>query len=136
MHLACRHNFPTVVEYLADLNAVVLQRINDDGDTPLHYACRNAKYDTIALLLDKYEAVSVFRKNFDQKLPIELLIESDSAIDRESIEYTECIFRLVRAYPDTVSALLNQQPAMAVGQSQNKKKRKLFTPHPNGVKIK
>jgi ankyrin repeat protein len=136
LHLACRHNFPTVVEYLADLNAVVLQRINDDGDTPLHYACRNAKYDTIALLLDKYEAVSVFRKNFDQKLPIELLIESDSAIDRESIEYTECIFRLVRAYPDTVSALLNQQPAMAVGQSQNKKKRKLFTPPPNGVKIK
>lgn len=136
LHLACRHNSPRVVEYLADLNTVVLKRIDDEGDTPLHHACRNAKYDTIALLVDKYEAVSVVRKNLDRKLPIELLIESDSAIDRESIEYTECIFHLVRAYPDTVSALLNQQPAMAVGQSQNKKKRKLFTPPPNGVKIK
>jgi hypothetical protein len=33
---------------------------------------------------------------------IDLLFESIGEIDRESVEYTESIFRLLKAYPETV----------------------------------
>ena len=47
------------------------------GNTALHLACRGAKYETIALLLDKYDD--------DEKLPW----ESNEVLDREreSVEY-------------------------------------------------
>ena len=54
------------------------------------------------MLLEKYDAVSTSKQNADGKLPLHILIESNEVVDRESIEYTESIFRLPRAYPETV----------------------------------
>jgi hypothetical protein len=50
--------------------------------------------------LDKFDAVSVSKQNANKKLPIHLLWESSdrAVLDRESIEYTESVFRLLRAY--------------------------------------
>ena len=75
-----------------------------DNNTALHYACRGAKYDTIAMLLEEFDAAAV-SKNVQQKLPIELLLETDKVVDRESVEYTDCVFRLLKAYPNVVEEM-------------------------------
>ena len=82
--------------------AVVTEPDIVNSNTALHFACRGAKYKTIALLLGKYDAVSVSRRNAEGMLPIDVLCESDEVVDRESVEYTESLFRLLRAYPETV----------------------------------
>jgi ankyrin repeat protein len=88
---------------LVGLDSDTLTAVDGGGNTALHLACRGAKYDTIALLLEKYNAVSVSQSNVCNKLPIHLLLESNAVTDREEdIKYTESIFRLLRAYPDTV----------------------------------
>ncbi len=53
------------------------------------------------MLLDKFDAMSVSKRNAQKKLPIDLLWESEAVGDRESIEYTDCVFRLLSAYPET-----------------------------------
>jgi ankyrin repeat protein len=62
---------------LVGLGATTLEAVDRKGNTALHLACRGAKYETIALLLDKYDAVSVSKRNANEKLPIDLLWESD-----------------------------------------------------------
>ena len=64
-----------------------------------------AKYNTIALLL-KCEAASVSQRNAHGKLPIDLLWESNEVSDRESVEYMESIFQLVRAYPEMIQSAI------------------------------
>ena len=90
------------MEYLVELDRKTLDVMDIDNNTALHHACRGAKYDTIALLLDKYDAASVSKRNVTGKIPINLLWESNAVRDRESIEYTESVFRLLKAYPETV----------------------------------
>jgi ankyrin repeat protein len=103
LHLACLHyDDACVVEFLINLDLSTILAFDAEGNTVLHYACRGAKYETIALLLGEYGGVSVSKRNMNNQLPIDLLHESEAAGDRESIEYTDSIFRLIRAYPDTV----------------------------------
>ena len=98
-----------------------------EGNTALHLACRGAKYDTIALLLEKYGAVSVSTRNAQKKLPIELLWESTAMEDRQSAKYMESIFQLLKTYPETVMNNNNdditQQAELGVCP-ENEKKRK------------
>ena len=115
LHVACMHHESTrVVQYLVELDVKTLDVVDHDGNTALHYACIGAKYETIALLLDKYDAVSVSKRNAEGKLPIEILWENqeeeenedeDSFFDsfEESVENTECVFRLLRAYPEMMN---------------------------------
>eukprot|EP00985_Skeletonema_marinoi_P006702 scaffold2911_cov73-Skeletonema_marinoi.AAC.3 len=103
LHVACQHhNSSNVVQYLVGLDATTLDAVDHEGNTALHYACRSAKYETIAMLLEKYDAVSVSKQNAHGKLPIDLLWESNEVEDRGSVEYTESVFRLLAAYPETV----------------------------------
>jgi len=103
LHVACAHHeSASVVQYLLDLDATTLDTVDKERNSALHYACRGAKYKTIALLLDEYDAVSVSKRNAHKKLPIDLLWESNKVLDRESVEYTESIFRLLKAYPETL----------------------------------
>ena len=99
--------------------------MNFDSNTALHYACSGAKYDFIAMLLKKYDVISVSKRNANGKLPTHFLWESNVVEDRESIEYTEGIFRLVKAYPETVMNYNGnmKQPA-DTDANQNGKKRK------------
>jgi hypothetical protein len=91
-----------VVEYLIELDTTTLDTVDREGNTVLHHACRGANHNAIALLLEKYDAVSVSKRNIHKKLPIDLLFESSEVLDRESVQYTESIFHLMRAYPETV----------------------------------
>ena len=90
------------------------------GNTALHLACRNAKYETIALLLEKYDAVSVSKRNAHKKLPIDHLWESnEEVLDRKSVEYTDSVFRLLKAHPETIMNFGKEE-----SQSGSGKKRK------------
>eukprot|EP00985_Skeletonema_marinoi_P023755 scaffold15981_cov85-Skeletonema_marinoi.AAC.3 len=101
LHTACaHHDSASVVQYLIGLDATTLDAVDHDNNTALHYACRGAKNETITLLLGKYDAVSVSKRNAQKKLPIDVLWESNEVEDRESVEYTESLFRLLKAYPE------------------------------------
>ena len=103
LHLAIQHHrCPKVIRYLVDKNTEQTLGIADlEGNTALHLACRSAKCEIIAILLDKHGAVSVSKQNRNGKLPIELLLfeTADADLDRQSTRYTNSIFRLVRAHP-------------------------------------
>eukprot|EP00984_Skeletonema_dohrnii_P027407 scaffold16953_cov79-Skeletonema_dohrnii-CCMP3373.AAC.3 len=126
LHLACRHHDSTnVIQYLLSLDTTTLDAVDREGNTALHYACRGAKYETITMLLETYDAVSVSRRNARKKLPINLLWESNVVEDRDGIAYTESVFRLLKAYPEIVMDYNEdtKQPA-AADATQNGKKRK------------
>ena len=127
LHTACqRHHSTNVIQYLVELDTTTLDAFDRDGNTALHYACRAAKYDTMALLLEKFDAVSVSKRNADKKLPIDLLWESNSVEDRGSLEYTESVFRLLKAYPEMImNCNAQDQTKTGACSSQNEKKRKL-----------
>ena len=103
LHVACQHNgSASIVEYLLDLNPSSLRARDFDDNTALHYACRDANNAIIALLLDKYDSMSVSKRNTHGQLPIDLLLENNELRDEESVEYTESIYRLLRACPETI----------------------------------
>jgi ankyrin repeat protein len=130
LHVASQHHKSAdAVQYLIELGEDTLDTMDKEGNTALHYACRGAKHKTIALLLDRYGAVSVSKENVRNQIPIDLLFKSEAVSDREGIEYTESIFRLLRAYPDTINCICNKMPQRATSreqwiQPQNTKKRK------------
>ena len=100
LHVACMYHKSTdVVQYLIGRDPSTLEAVDHENNTALHYACRGVKYETIELLLEKYDAVSVSKRNAEGKLRIEVLCESDK-VDRESVQYIECVFQLLRAYPE------------------------------------
>eukprot|EP00986_Skeletonema_menzelii_P010670 scaffold5284_cov110-Skeletonema_menzelii.AAC.1 len=124
LHVACQHHdSASVVQYLLSLDEAALDAVDRQGSTALHYACRGAKHDTIALLLEKYDAASVSKRNAHGKLPIDLLWESNEVSDRGSAEYTGSVFQLVRAYPEMIriSNMTTEQP---VDASRHGKKRR------------
>jgi len=84
-----------------------------EGNTALHLACHRARYEVIVTLLETYDAASVSKRNAQKKLPIDLLFESSLVPDRESVDYTETAYRLLRAYPEMVMYSINMQKQRA-----------------------
>ena len=127
LHLAIQHHDSSaVVEYLIGLDSNSLTAVDRAGNTALHVACRIAKYDIIALLLENYDALSVSKRNDLNKLPIDLLFGSDSVSDREGIDYTGSIFQLIRAYPESVmGSVVNMRQEQQSRVPLDGKKRKL-----------
>jgi ankyrin repeat protein len=102
LQVACQsHESAKVVQYLLDLDVGTNEALDFEENTLLHHACLGANYDIIALLLQGRHVASVTERNVHEKLPIDLLWESDAA-DRESTQYTESVFRLLKQYPDIV----------------------------------
>ena len=100
LHLACQHHNPKrVIQYLADLDPATLRGVDNAGNTALHFACRGVRYATIALLLGKSP---VSKRNENGKLHIEVLF--DEVLDRESVDYIDCVFRLLKAHPHTLTS--------------------------------
>ncbi|KAK1734535.1 ankyrin repeat domain-containing protein [Skeletonema marinoi] len=124
LHVACQHHESAdVIQYLVGLDITTLDAVDRDGNTALHFACHCARHEFIALLLGKYNGVSVSKRNAHGKLPIDLLWESNVVLDRDSVEYTESVFRLLKAYPEMVMTTDMQTDSVA-RLSQNRKKRK------------
>jgi len=127
LHMACQHHdSASVVQYLVGLDTSTLDAVDRDGNTALHHACR-AQFEIITMLLEKYGAASVSKMNAHGKLPIDLLFVSDRVRDRESIDFTESVFRLLTAYPEAIMNynVTRQQANTAGCSSQSEKKRKL-----------
>ena len=73
------------------------------------------------------ELANAISRNSQKKLPIDLLWESNAVEDRESVEYIKSVFRLLKAYPETVmNVCTDAQSASDAYLSQNRigKKRK------------
>jgi ankyrin repeat protein len=106
LHLACQHHdSASVVQYLLGIDKNTIAFVDMDGDTPLHYACHGGKFENIAVILDKYNGASVSKVNSRNKLPIDLLWESEAVVDRESTDYVDAMFRLLKAYPDSLGRI-------------------------------
>ena len=131
LHVACLHHDSTaIIQYLVGLDTTALEAVDNKHNTALHYACSGAKYETITMMLEMYDAVSISKQNAEGKLPLDLLLESNEVVDRKSIEYIETIFRLLRAYPETVmnyNVYMNEEGASASDDdfSTQNKRRKL-----------
>ncbi len=128
LHLACQyHDSASVVSFLVGLNTSTLNVADGAGNTALHLACRGARHEIIALLLDEFGAISVSKQNgCCNKLPIDALWESNA--DRESVAYTESVYRLLRAYPEMIMGIglpVQSASASASCLSLTGKKRKL-----------
>ena len=127
LHSACKHRgTPAVVEFLINLYPTSLRARDFDDNTALHYACLGANHSIIALLTEKYGAISVSKRNAHGQLPIDLLFASNAVSDRENVEYIESIFRLLRAYPATVMNCIHNATTTSHSDSKvSGKKRKI-----------
>jgi len=106
LDIACQFCTVDVVKYLAKLIG------NDRLDTcdvnknyPLHHACRGGNCEVIEYLLERpMSSASVSERNADNMLPIHLFCEFVKGrwCEGETPEYTEMIWRLLTAYPETV----------------------------------
>eukprot|EP00986_Skeletonema_menzelii_P019488 scaffold28164_cov166-Skeletonema_menzelii.AAC.1 len=128
LHIACQYqDSAAVIRYLVELDTTSLCAVDQEINTVLHHSCRGARHEIIALLLESYDAVSVSKRNVQKKLPIDLLWESNAVEDRENVEYMESVFRLLKAYPETLRNVGAEGQFAFVacsGQSGNGKKRK------------
>ena len=114
IHIACRFSSAKVVQHLVEDDGKVakylvgldvgriLQYKDMNNDTPLHYACGGGNLGVVKYLLNR-NAPSVSDRNVDNKLPFHLLCECEE-VDKKSTEYTETLFLLLRANPETVMA--------------------------------
>jgi ankyrin repeat protein len=93
-----------VVKYLAELTRRRLNRCDRNKNYPLHHACREGKCEVIEYLLDRpMSSASVSERNIDDKLPIHLFCEHVWCCHGyDPPKYTEIIWRLLSAYPETV----------------------------------
>ncbi len=73
-----------------------------------------SKHEAIALLLelDEYDAASVSKRNVDKKLPVDLLCKEKAS----NIRRAESVFRLLKAYPETVMSMLDVQKQQVLAQ--------------------
>ena len=136
LHSACKHRgTPAVVEYLINLYPTSLRARDFDDNTALHYACHGANHAIIALLTEKYGAISVSKRNAHGQLPIDLLFASREVSDREGVEYTESIFRLLRAYPAMMNCIPNATTTSHSDSKVSGKKRKIDNAEEEGERF-
>ena len=100
VHDACERGSVEAVNYLVQRDQGCLNVCDDNNNYPLHFACRGGNCSVVKYLLDKRTG-SVSERNNDSKLPIQLLFEADCE-DEQEVSYTETIWCLLLAYPETV----------------------------------
>eukprot|EP00579_Thalassiosira_antarctica_P015115 CAMPEP_0201944838 /NCGR_PEP_ID=MMETSP0903-20130614/53596_1 /ASSEMBLY_ACC=CAM_ASM_000552 /TAXON_ID=420261 /ORGANISM="Thalassiosira antarctica, Strain CCMP982" /LENGTH=944 /DNA_ID=CAMNT_0048487893 /DNA_START=264 /DNA_END=3100 /DNA_ORIENTATION=- len=102
LHIACELSTVEVVKFLVELKDFGLDHCDVKKDSPLHYACRGGNCGTVKYLLER-SASQVSERNVGNKLPIHLLCESGTdKVDRESPEFVETIWHLLKAHHETV----------------------------------
>ena len=93
------------VKYLAELSPDRLNACDMNKNYPLHHACQGVNCEVISYLLETPMS-SVSERNVDGMLPIHLFCEFASCAPDEDedddTKYTDTIWRLLMAYPETV----------------------------------
>jgi len=105
LDIAIQYSKVDIVEYLAVLSPDRLNACDVNKNFPLHHACRGGNCEVISYLLKTpLSSASVSERNVDDKLPIHLFCEFVNRFEEEedAPEYTETIWRLLTAYPETV----------------------------------
>ena len=106
LDIACQFCTVDVVKYLAKLIGNDRLDICDvNKNYPLHHACRGGNCEVIEYLLERPKSsASVSERNADDKLPIHIFCEFVRGrwCEGETPEYTETIWRLLTAYPETL----------------------------------
>jgi len=103
--LASQFSTVGVVKYLAELVPDRLNACDVNKSYPLHHACRGGNCEVIEYLLKTpISSASVSERNANDMLPIHLFCEfvNDQEEDDDSPKYTETIWRLLSAYPETI----------------------------------
>lgn len=102
LHIACEFSTPGVVQYLVELSERSLDHCASYKNSPLHFACCGGNCGVVKYLLERHVS-SVSRRNGDNKLPIQLLVESgNNGMNSESPDYLETVWRLLLAYLETL----------------------------------
>jgi len=92
-----------IVKYLAALSPGRLNACDMNKNFPLHHACWGGKPEVIHYLLETpLSSASVSERNANGMLPIHLFCEFISCHGYDLPEFTEIIWRLLTAYPETV----------------------------------
>ena len=94
-----------VVRYLAEISSDRLNTCDVNKNYLLHHACRGGNCEVISYLLETpMSSASVSERNDGDMLPIHLFCEFVRGrwCEGETPEYTETIWRLLTAYPETV----------------------------------
>lgn len=99
LHIACEYGTVEIVRFLVELDSSCLNASDLERNSPLHRACRKGNCGIAKYLLEQH-VPSISERNADDKLPVNLLCESQ--VDRESLEYIETIWYLLLAYPETL----------------------------------
>jgi len=105
VHIACKIGVPfDIFHCLVYRDSRPLSIHDNRGELPLHKACRASHLHLIKEIIDLQPA-SVSVRNNQNELPIFILCKrsgKDKEV-RESVEYTETIWKLLLAHPETVS---------------------------------
>mmetsp|Transcript_15285 Transcript_15285/g.34435 ORF Transcript_15285/g.34435 Transcript_15285/m.34435 type:complete len:761 (-) Transcript_15285:22-2304(-) len=107
IHVACRRGVLPVecIKLLGALDNTTVQSADNDSELPLHKACRGGHLEIINYLLEKYAPASGMR-NASGYLPIHIICRKSEKKRKLSVidtpEYTETVFRLLRAHPEAV----------------------------------
>ena len=109
LDIACQFSTLDIVKYLVELSPDRLNPCGFSRNFPLHHACRGGNCEVIQYLLDRpMSSASVSERNVDGMLSIHLFCEFVNEQEEEeddaedTTEYTETIWRLLIAYPETV----------------------------------
>ena len=105
LHAACEGQTSLdAVEYLVDGNEGNLTVQDDCGELPLHKSCRVGNLSLINYLVER-DMRSVSTRNHKNELPVFLLCNRlhKNRDMLESFGYTEIIYKLILAHPETVS---------------------------------
>ena len=70
-HLAAKYGNKKMLKFLIKYNSKLLRYKNKSGNTPLHLAIINKKYDNVKLIL-YYDFITLFIPNNDNKTPLTL----------------------------------------------------------------
>jgi len=107
LHVACKHGatLPLALPlHLAEEFRECCVMQDKSGELPLHKACRGGHLQLIKEIVN-WQPASVSIRNNQNELPIFILCKrsgKDKEV-RESVEYTETIWKLLLAHPETVS---------------------------------
>jgi len=94
-----------VVKYLAEFVPYRLNACDVNKNYPLHHAGRGGNCEVVAYLLETpISSASVSERNSDGMLPIHLFCEhvSKQEVEEDTPEFTETIWHLLTAYPETI----------------------------------
>ena len=101
LHSAAKFSSLDIVKYLADEDESMLTRQDALSETALHKACRAGKIDVVEYLMTK-DMSSVTLRNIVRELPVHMLSSRSSSSQRSELKATSTIFKMLRAYPETM----------------------------------